>query len=69
MSVQSNSLDEPRSVVQQLATKFNMEPDITIVSRINSIFNDINKLRMKKLSNSRNVLHRNIPSLFYRVDG
>lgn len=60
MSVQSNSLDEPRSVVQQLANKFSMEPDVTIVSRINSIFDDINKSRMKKLNNSRNVLHRNI---------
>lgn len=55
---QQPSLDEPRSVVQQLVTKFQADVDIEVVDRINEAFQVIQEHRAQKLSTSRDLLHR-----------
>lgn len=56
--VQQPSLDEPRSVVQQLVTKFQADSDIDSINRINESFLNIQEQRAQKLSSSRDLLHR-----------
>ena len=55
---QQPSLEEPRSVVQQLVTKFHAPPDINSIQNINEAFESIQTVRAKKLANSRDTLHR-----------
>lgn len=52
------SLDEPRSVVQQLVTKFNADCDIDSINKINEAYEIIQEHRAQKLSSSRDLLHR-----------
>lgn len=56
--VQQPSLDEPRSVVQQLVTKFQADSDIDSINQINESFLNIQEQRAQKLSSSRDLLHR-----------
>jgi hypothetical protein len=59
-TVQQPSLEEPRSVVQQLVTKFQADCDIDSIDRINEAFLAIQEHRAQKLSSSRDLLHRTI---------
>lgn len=57
-SLPQPSLDEPRSVVQQLVTKFQADVDIDLINRINEHFMIVQENRAQKLSSSRDLLHR-----------